>query len=166
MEGMYLETSVRKQTSIMQKFLIGVIVFVSLLAFMIANSVMWIVGVVVAIAGAIGIYQAWLRLNVEYEYVFCDGQIDFDVIYNGAKRKNLLKIDVENADKIAVFDDSEITSVGQIDTVKKFVSGKEGTKPYAIIIKKDGKHMKVLFEPSKEMLEKIRMKAPRITKIG
>ena len=41
-------------------------------------------------------YYLLPRLHVEYEYVFCDGQLDFDKISGGMKRKNMLRIDFEN----------------------------------------------------------------------
>lgn len=160
MDNMYVEASVKRRNGIKQILTIAGIVIASVVVYILANRFLGLIGIFVALAGIFGFYQAWLRLNVEYEYVFCDGQIDFDVIYNSSKRKNLLKIDVENADVIAPCDHDEITRANHIDSVKNYTSGESEVKPYAIIIKKDGKHLKILFEPTEEMLNKIRMKAP------
>ena len=41
------------------------------------------------------------KKNVAYEYVFVDGQIDFDFIINGERRKHKKRIDMEKIELIA-----------------------------------------------------------------
>lgn len=40
-------------------------------------------------------------LKIEYEYIFCDGQIDFDRINGGARRKHILRVDMEEVELVA-----------------------------------------------------------------
>ena len=41
------------------------------------------------------------KKNVAYEYVFVDGQIDFDLIINGERRKHKKRIDMEKVELVA-----------------------------------------------------------------
>ena len=49
--------------------------------------------VLLGVAAVFGLIWYWPRFKVEWEYVFCDGQLDFDMIQGGERRKNILRID-------------------------------------------------------------------------
>lgn len=102
------------------------------------------------------------RLKVEYEYVFCDGQIDFDRISGGQKRKTMKRIDFEQVEicaqlKSHALDGYTFSNVKVFD----YSSKDQNANPYAIIVRDKGEVCKILFEPSEEMLQCIKMKAPR-----
>lgn len=106
------------------------------------------------------------RLNVEYEYVFCDGQIDFDKIMGGAKRKTMLKMDFDQIDIVAPTGSHALDTFNSKTLTKKdFSSLAPGAKTYTIIgkSKKDenGQVLRVIFEPNDKMIESMKMKAPR-----
>ena len=103
------------------------------------------------------------RLNVEYEYVYCDGQIDFDRISGKAKRKRLLRIDMEQVEIVAPETSHALDSYrnNKSYTLKNFSSLKKDAKPYAIYSISGESRYKILFEPSEKMLECMRYKAPR-----
>jgi hypothetical protein len=102
------------------------------------------------------------RLNVEYEYVFVDGQLDFDKIMGKAKRKTMLRIDFEQVEIMAPYNSHALDSYNNIQLEHKdFSSLSKDSKPYAIIVSKDNKKMKILFEPSEKMLAMIKQKSAR-----
>lgn len=100
------------------------------------------------------------RFNVEYEYVFCDGQLDFDKIMGGAKRKTALRIDFENVEIVAPKGSHALDSYQQ-HRVKDFSSCNSEVKPYVIITSNGDQMLQIYFEPSEKMLEVMKLKSPR-----
>lgn len=96
MNQLYAEASVkRKETAatMMLRVLlvIGIVAGVICLTF---GGFMSIVGVILIVA----MLYFFPKLQVEYEYIFVDGQIDFDKIIGKSKRKSILKTDLEKAE--------------------------------------------------------------------
>ena len=103
------------------------------------------------------------RLNVEYEYVYCDGQIDFDRISGKAKRKRMLRIDMEQVEIVAPETSHALDSYRNNTNykLKNYSSLRKEAKPYAIYTASGDSRYKILFEPSEKMLECMKYKAPR-----
>ncbi len=114
----------------------------------------------VGIAGIIAVVFIYPRLNVEYEYIFCDGQIDFDKIMGGNRRKNIIKIDMDDIEIIGPVKASELSGYQNLK-VMDFSSRTPEGNTYAIIGKVKDQNMKILFDPSAKMVEAMRMKSPR-----
>lgn len=114
----------------------------------------------------IGMGFLFPRLNIEYEYVYCDGQIDFDRISGKAKRKRMLRIDLEQVEIVAPVTSHDLDSYKNNNNYKlrDFTSLKKDAKPYAAYYINGEKRYKVLFEPNEKMLECMRYKAPRKVK--
>ena len=97
------------------------------------------------------------------EYIYCDGQLDFDQIYGGEKRKNALRIEIEDADVIAPMDSSRMDGYRHL-SVKDFSSREPDAKLYGIATKlpggSDTKYV-IVFEPNEKMLDMMRAKCPR-----
>ena len=101
MEGSYAESRAKKKvttkdTLIKFGLIAGMIVFFGL-GLLTRSMLQMVVGIVFMIAG----YFILPRLETEYEYVFCDGQVDFDKISGGAKRKTMMRVDFEKLVVIA-----------------------------------------------------------------
>ncbi|HKL99766.1 MAG TPA: DUF6106 family protein [Mobilitalea sp.] len=117
-----------------------------------------VVGVVLIVA----LFYLYPKLNVDYEYVFVDGQIDFDRITGKSKRKTLLRIDLDQVEIIAPASSRELDAFTYVKLeVKNFASGDKDSKPYVIIANVDSKKTKITFEPSEKMVSMIRQKSPR-----
>ncbi|MGF7142942.1 hypothetical protein HNQ56_001364 [Anaerotaenia torta] len=102
------------------------------------------------------------KLNVEYEYVFVDGQLDFDRITGGARRKTLLRVDMEQMEIVAPQGSHSLDSYNQMQlTNKDFTSGDKSIKPYIIIASVEDKKYRIAFEPSEKMLAMMKQKSPR-----
>ncbi len=126
--------------------------------FMLLGGVFGIVGVVLVVA----MIYFFPKLNVEYEYVFVDGQIDFDRITGKAKRKTLLRIDMEQAEIVAPQGSHALDGFTYVQLINKdFSSGDKNVKPYIIIASVEDKKYRIAFEPSEKMLAMMKQKSPR-----
>lgn len=97
--------------------------------------------------------------KIEYEYIYCDGQLDFDRIAGGASRKNLLRIDLEEVEVIAPKDSHYLDGFRNITNKKDFTS-KNQKNIYVIVGGFGDKRMQVYFEPNEKMLNCLYTKAP------
>lgn len=121
-------------------------------------------GLIGILGAAVVVFMIYLfpKLNIEYEYVFVDGQLDFDKISGKSKRKTILRIDFEQVEVMAPEGSHALDSYNQIKCEKRdFSSGRKDKKPYVIMAGVDNKKLKILFEPSEKMLETIKQKSPR-----
>ncbi len=163
MNDLYTETAVKKQKDAKATALKVLIIAADCLllvgGFLFGQSIVMFLGAVAVVAS---IYFMPL-LNVEYEYIFCDGQFDFDKIMGGNKRKNILKIDMESVEVIAPTGSHELDgyTYQKLDE-KKFLSGAKDAKIY-VMVGKDMKNnmVKILFEPGEKMLSFAKQKSPR-----
>lgn len=90
-------------------------------------------------------------LKVDYEYIFVDGQLDFDKIMGGEKRKNALRIDFEDLVVMAPEKSHALDSYKDCE-VRDFSANNPEVKNYAIIISKGEKRSKIIFSPNEKMI--------------
>ncbi len=130
--------------------------------------------VVLPIIGAFGLRNIWITLGaividiiliyylpnkkVDYEYVFVDGQIDFDRIVAGANRKNMYRTDLEKVEIVAPEGSHSLDHFNNL-RMEDFSSGKAEDKHYIIVTKGDKGNERVRFTPSENLLEQMQMKA-------
>ncbi len=102
------------------------------------------------------------RLNQEFEYIFTNGELDIDRIYNKSKRKRALSVDVRSMHVIVHVKHSDYKQeTSQIEKVLDFSSGVESDNLYAGIMDYEGKRTMILFEPNETVLKSIKMYIPR-----
>lgn len=160
MNQLYAEAGVRKKETTVSMALrallvVGAVVGVLL---MLLGGLFGILGIVI-IALMIFLFP---KLNIEYEYVFVDGQIDFDRIMGKSKRKTMLRIDMEQIDIIAPQGSHALDSYNHIQIESRdYSSGDKNSKPYVIIANKENKKYRIAFEPNEKMLSMIKQKNPR-----
>ena len=122
--------------------------------------------VLLGVAAVFGLIWYWPRFKVEWEYVFCDGQLDFDMIQGGERRKNILRIEIEDADVIAPVDSHRLDGYRHLD-VRDYSSMKEEANVYGIATRLPEKEDKViiLFEPTGRMIDLMHKKCPDIVEM-
>ena len=122
--------------------------------------------VLLGVAAVFGLIWYWPRFKVEWEYVFCDGQLDFDMIQGGERRKNILRIEIEDADVIAPVDSHRLDGYRHL-YVRDYSSMKENVKVYGIATRLPEKEDKVLilFEPTSRMIDLMHKKCPDIVEM-
>lgn len=161
MNQMYAEAGVKKKDTMSTMMLrilliLGIVLGVFLL--LLGKFYFTFIGI------AIGVVMVLLfpRLNVDYEYVFVDGQIDFDRIIGKAKRKTLLRIDMDQVEIIAPSGSHTLDGYTHVQLeARDFSSGDKNSKPYIIIATVENKKYRIAFEPSEKMLSLMKQKSPR-----
>ena len=163
MNDLYTEASVKKRVTVTDTLIKVVVIFLV--------TVMIVFGfllnkMLITFLGMLGAYVAYTllpRLKVVYEYIFCDGQLDFDKIMAGEKRKHLYRLDFEQVLIMAPANSHALDSYKSNPATKKidFTSLEKDRKVYCIVESAGDLQTLVYFEPNEKMLSYIKQKAPR-----
>ena len=97
------------------------------------------------------------KKNVAYEYVFVDGQIDFDFIINGERRKHKKRIDMEKIELIAP-EDAPVLYNSRNLPMEDYSSRMSGDKHYIAVVLGDKGKERIRFTPDEKMLELMKLK--------
>ena len=162
MDGLYAEARAKKKVTmkdnLIKIFLVGGMIGCFGIGFFSAVMIFFIVGLVFMGVG----YFVLPKLAVEYEYVFCDGQVDFDKISGGAKRKTMLRVDFEKLVVIAPKNSHALDGYRHNGVeIKDFSSLEEKARVYGMVISGGEKPTMIYFEPNEKMLTAMKQKAPR-----
>ena len=162
MNDLYTEASVKKRVTATDNLIkVGIIalIAVSVLAGLLFNKLFMLIGVL----GAFFAYYFLPMLNVMYEYVFCDGQLDFDKIMAGEKRKHMYRLDFDQVLIMAPANSHALDSYKNNPAAKKldFTSLEKDRKVYCIVESSGDLQTLVYFEPNEKMISYIKQKAPR-----
>ena len=162
MDGLYAEARAKKKVTMkdrMIKFgLVAGMVVAFGLGFLSGSTVILIVGFILLILA----YYFLPRLATEFEYVFCDGQVDFDKISGGIKRKTVLRVDFEKLVVVAPKNSHALDGYRHNGvTVKDFSSLEANAKVYGMVITGGERQTLIYFEPNEKMLAAMKQKAPR-----
>lgn len=168
MDGLYTEAYVKRKKTALSS--IGKPLMV------IGGIILFVLGMIISGTSAIGYLFSvlgigmWVALlfvgalfNTDYEYIFCDGQIDFDRIAGGEKRKTMLRVDMDRIEIIAPETSHRLDSFRHQEgvTVKDFSSKDPENKKYALFTSDQKAKYFVIFEPTEKMLDFARQKGPR-----
>ena len=162
MDGLYAEARAKKKVTakdnLIKFLLIGGMIGCFALGFLTFKMILIIFGLIFLAVG----YYFLPRLATEYEYVFCDGQLDFDKISGGAKRKTMLRVDFEKLVVIAPKNSHALDGYRHNGVaVKDFSSLEENAKVYGMVVTGGEQQTMIYFEPSEKMLAAMKQKAPR-----
>jgi hypothetical protein len=160
MNQSYAEAGVSRKSSA-KSMALRILMILAIVAgafLMLTGGLFGVIGAAVILA----MFYLLPKLNVDYEYIYVDGQIDFDRITGKAKRKTMMRIDMEQVEIIApqgshALDAYTYTKCEKLD----FSSGAKNVKPYIAVANKDGKKYMISFEPNELMLSLIKQKSPR-----
>lgn len=167
MGDLYLEELVLRKKTLKDKIIIvGLIAFGFYLwvgAFMWSFSLLYLLPAVMVTIIAVIVLP---RLNVEWEYTYVDAELDVDKIFNRARRKRVGTYEIKKAEIIAPANSHRLDyhnnnkKMKVVDCTSLFPERQK--KVYAMIIE-DEKYgmLKVLFEPSQDMITDMSRRAPR-----
>ncbi len=162
MNDLYTEASVKKRvtaTDTAIKVVAILVVVAMIFAGLLFNKLLTLIGVL----GIFAAYYLLPQLNVMYEYVFCDGQLDFDKIMAGEKRKHMYRLDFDHVLIMAPANSHALDSYKSNPAAKKldFTSLEKDRKVYCIVESSGDLQTLVYFEPNEKMISYIKQKAPR-----
>lgn len=101
------------------------------------------------------------RFTVDWEYVFVDGQIDFDQILGGNARRNKDRIDFEKMEAAAPTGSHHLDSFNSVEMKTLDYSSLSGKDTFTLICHKDDAMVRILFEPDEAMINLMKQKSPR-----
>lgn len=166
MSDLYIELLVKKKsksTDILKKgLLIG-----STALFLCAGILISPLFLVVALALGIVDYLFLPNFDLEYEYLYVNGELDIDKIMSKQKRKRVARYDMKNVEIIAPQKSHELDSHKNNKNLKvrDFSSGEENAKIFGMVVKGDKGMELVYFEPSEAILKDIQRIVPRNVKL-
>lgn len=161
MDYCYAEYSYKKNVSLRQRlfraFLIALAVafgvFSMFAQVFIPVTILWIV---------IAVFYS-RSLNCEYEYILCDNELAIDRIINNAKRKSIVKY---NLDEMIAFEKASDHFFTQFDgqkfKTKKFYSYLNNDDVYALMLESGGIKTCVLLQVNDELLQLLGHRYPQI----
>lgn len=120
-----------------------------------------------AVAGVIyGAYYLITNLNVEYEYIVTNGELDVDTILNRRKRKRIITVHSKTFDIVAPVGKDEYKNEENANFTRVIdaSSGKDNGKTYFAVFSKDGQKIKLIFEPTEKMLDSFKIFVPKNVK--
>ena len=159
MNELYAEAGVKvkpplKFTLLKIALIVGIVLALGL-SMLVRNPIL---GPIAAALVVVAIFFMPRLSNVEYEYIFCDGEISFDRIVGGASRKTMLKIDMDNVEVICAPDKRTQYEGQAVSSVKDF--SKRKANAYMILISRESGKQKIYFDPSDKMVQCMYYKSP------
>ncbi|MCD7825300.1 MAG: DUF6106 family protein [Clostridiaceae bacterium] len=163
MEELYSETYLRaklppKKTAVrvLMIFLAVLILAVGVFAMLLMGTILVFL-VMLLVAGLILFLMP--TANIAYEYIFVDGQIDFDCIFKGQKRKTVKRVDMEKIELIAPENTPYLDSYQNCPLVD-YSSRMDTDHHYIAVALGEKGTERIRFTPDDKMLRMIWMKSP------
>lgn len=152
----YLDAKMPKERKQKRMIMIALCIILPILDLLVLHSAILLFVVVIVDAIMLVLLP---KKQTAYEYVFVDGQIDFDVIYGGEQRKTMQKIDLEKVDIVAPENSHALDSHKQLP-LKDFSSGYDTDGHYIAVFRgDDGNSMRIRFTPDETLLNNMKAKA-------
>jgi len=150
------EQIVKRKNTMKDNLIRGLLVFVVILVFIISMLFLGGFAIVVTAAAGFGAYYIMSMLKIEYEYVFTNGELDIDVIYNQQRRKRLYSGHVNDFEIMAHTEDTmHAGAFGGAMETRDYSSGVTNENTYAALTNYKGKRIKLILEPNEKMLKAI-----------
>ena len=117
---------------------------------------------IVAVALAVACYFIIPKTDMEYEYLFVNGELDIDAVMAKSKRKKVKSLDIREADLIAPLNSHRMdyyhgnTKLKTLD----YSSGDPSHRRFAVIIKSENENCRIIIEPDEHMIQAIKNSAP------
>lgn len=161
MSDFYTEQLVKKQTTMKDVFIKALLVAIAIVSVFVVLMFPVAVVVPVIVIGAVVFFIR--RLDVEYEYLYVNGDLDIDKIMHKAKRKRVFSTNISNMELLAPEGAEELTQYRNARIVD-FSSGTADAKRYVLVVAENGQITKLIFEPNETIIEGMFLMAPRKVK--
>ena len=121
----------------------------------------------IPLAVAAVVYGAYILIrnfNVEYEYIFTNGDLDIDIIKSRRARRRLASLNVRQIEVMAKKENSAFANQFESDSIaKKFDAVYDPKKGgiYCVLYKVDGVRTLLTFQPPERLIEEMKKMNPR-----
>ena len=161
MGDLYSELLVKKDKTAKDSLLkYGLIVLTVLAVF--AGLIITPLALIIAVALGIACYFVIPKTDVEYEYLFINGDFDIDMIMSKTKRKKVKSFKVSESDLAAPLDSHRMDYYNGNQNMKvlDFSSGNPEHKRFGVITRLDGNLCKIILEPDEALAQAMKNSAP------
>lgn len=158
MSDFYTEQLIKKQPNgkdTLKKAALISIAIVSVLVVFIFPLGLLIPIVVIAL-----VYYLLTRLDVEYEYLYVNGDLDIDKIMHKSRRKRVFSVNVKEMELLAPEGDARLNEYRNAKVID-LSSGPNTDGRYVLVSGKKGEMTKMIFEPNETIIEGMFLMAPR-----
>lgn len=103
------------------------------------------------------------RFNLEYEYLYVNGELDIDKIMGKAKRKRVCSLEMNKLELMAPLSSHALDSYKNNKNINMtdYSSGVENKGRYGLVMQGDNGPFMIILEPNEEILNDIKRIAPR-----
>ncbi len=164
MSDLYTEIIVKRKTQFKDVALKILLIAVTVLAVLASLfTPLGILGFLLVVALLIADYFLLPTFDVEYEYLYVNGELDVDKIMSKQKRKRVFSADVKDLEIMAPTESHALDAYNQRSDIKTYdySSREEENKTYTMIVKGDKEMKRVIFEPNEVILKDMKRMAPR-----
>ena len=161
MSDLYSELLVKRERTIkdsIAKYGLIVLTAIAVIAGLIITPLIWIAAVALGIA----CYFVIPKTDVEYEYLFINGDFDIDMIMSQTKRKKVKSFKLSESDLAAPLDSHRMDYYNGNQNMKvlDFSSGNPEHKRFGVITRLDGNLCKIILEPDEALAQAMKNSAP------
>ena len=161
MSDLYSEFLVKKESTAKDAILKYGLIVLTILA---VGAGLFISPLLLVLAIALGVacYFVIPRTDLEYEYLFVNGEFDIDMVMAKSKRKKVMSVNLSEADLIAPLNSHKMDYYNGNSRMKTldYSSGNQQHRRFAVIIKSGGENCKIIIEPDEQMAQAIKNSAP------
>ena len=158
MNDFYSEHLVKKRREAKDLLVKIILVILTVFCFLFCRAIpLGIILAFVLLAVDIFIFR---MLDIEYEYMYLNGELDIDMIMHKERRKKLCTVNIKDVEMVAPTGSPEIAMHKGVQTLN-YSSKMPNAETYEIICNAGGSRKKIIFEPKQEVIEDMWMRAPR-----
>ena len=161
MSDLYSELLVKKEpTSKDAVIKYGMIILTAVAAA--AGLLFSFVFLLAAVVLGVACYFIVPRTDLEYEYLFVNGEMDIDMVMAKSKRKKAITVNIKEADLVAPVDSHRLDYYNSSSKMKTldYSSGNPDHKRFAVITRDKGENCRIIIEPDEQMQQAIKNSAP------
>ncbi|SDG94611.1 DUF6106 family protein [Marvinbryantia formatexigens] len=164
MSDLYTEIIVKRKKTAKDTILKALLIAVTVLA--VLAALFTTLGIFAFIAAVVLVIVDFIFIptfDVEFEYLYVNGELDIDKIMSKQKRKRVYSADVKNLEIMAPTKSHALDAYNRRQDLKTldFSSRDEQNQSYTMIIKGEKGLERVLFEPNEVILKDMKRMAPR-----
>ena len=161
MSDLYSELLVKRERTIKDsiiKYGLIVLTVIAVIASLISTPLIWIA----AIALGIACYFVIPKKDVEYEYLFVNGEFDIDMVMAKSKRKRVKSFNLSEADLVAPLNSHRMDYYNGNQNMKvlDYSSGNPQHKRFGVITRLDNATCKIILEPDEALAQAMKKTAP------
>lgn len=166
-EQLYPKKKTTKEYALAAAIVLAILLLISVVFILCWTYIPSTIGVtiqILAIAGIIyGGFKYLQKLNIEYEYIYLNGETDVDKIFAKSDRKRLVTVKFDTIEQFGEYNDATKAKIDSYPAEKRIDVRSNTNKPLYYIIFKHREFGKtvLIYEPDERILDDMKKRLPR-----